>query len=156
MGKRTLASIPITTKIKERFWSHVDVKEPDKCWLWQSCLVRDYGQFQLAGRGRFAHRVAYWLWYEDPGDMFVCHSCDTPLCVNPRHLFLGTVKDNNADSARKGRRPAKLSPSKVVAIRSECVPGSKDAGYSALARKYNCNPGAIWQAVNRTRWEHVE
>jgi hypothetical protein len=38
-----------------------------------------------------------------PDDMGICHRCDTPPCVNPDHLFLGTQKDNMADCAAKGR-----------------------------------------------------
>jgi hypothetical protein len=35
--------------------------------------------------------------------IFVLHRCDTPACVNPDHLFLGTAKDNALDREAKGR-----------------------------------------------------
>jgi hypothetical protein len=38
-----------------------------------------------------------------PGKLHVCHSCDHPWCMNPRHFWLGTPKQNAADRERKGR-----------------------------------------------------
>lgn len=52
------------------------------------------------------HRVAYQLYYNDnitPDDV-ICHKCDNPKCINPKHLFKGTHKDNQEDKCRKGRQ----------------------------------------------------
>lgn len=87
----------------ERFIRKVEFTE--SCWLWTKCKSsKDYGVLSVNGKGRYAHRVSYELFKgEIPADMVVCHSCDTPSCVNPDHLFLGTMRDNAIDKLIKGR-----------------------------------------------------
>lgn len=69
------------------------------CWIWLGAGVR-YGLV----RGDRAHRLS-WKAFKGPipENMHVLHKCDTPLCVNPDHLFLGTHQDNMLDKERKGR-----------------------------------------------------
>lgn len=87
------------------FWAKV--KQVGGCLEWQSSLDDNgYGRVRVPhSRAHFrAHRVAYYMVYEeDPAEMFVCHSCDNPKCVNPEHLFLGTALQNNQDKMAKGR-----------------------------------------------------
>lgn len=90
----------------EWFWSRVDRGLPDSCWLWSGYVRRDgYGQVTHNNRRSGAHRWAFELATHQmiPAGMMVCHSCDTPLCCNPDHLFLGTALDNQRDSSAKGR-----------------------------------------------------
>jgi len=89
---------------KLRFWAKV--RKTDGCWLWTASTLGDYGCLAINRKNRGAHRISYELHYGPiPKGMFVCHRCDTPRCVRPEHLFLGTPKDNSLDMTRKGRAP---------------------------------------------------
>jgi len=87
----------------DRFTLYLEEGGSDECWLWTGAKTPlGYGVFSR--HNRYAHRIAYERAYGSiPDDMGVCHHCDTPSCVNPRHLFPGTHKDNTWDSLRKHR-----------------------------------------------------
>jgi hypothetical protein len=76
------------------------------CWLWERATTRGgYGNVWVNGRIYRAHRASYeaFVGAIAPG-LSVCHKCDTPACVNPDHLFLGSNEDNARDKVRKGRQ----------------------------------------------------
>lgn len=86
----------------ERFWSKVD--KTGECWLWTAALTRGYGQLTYQKRHTAAHRFSWEIEHGTiPAGMIVCHRCDTPACVRPSHLFLGTHADNVRDKITKGR-----------------------------------------------------
>jgi hypothetical protein len=101
--------------IADRFWSKVD-KAPSSngCWLWTATKDRRlYGRFWNDGNRFGAHRTAWELTRGPiPPGLYVLHHCDTPPCVNPEHLFIGTQTDNMRDMAAKGRAspiPARIA-----------------------------------------------
>lgn len=75
------------------------------CWLWQGKVNRSgYGVAKEQGVTRAAHRVMYAALFGDfDRSMKLCHHCDTPICINPFHVFLGTQRDNMLDMHAKGR-----------------------------------------------------
>ncbi len=87
------------------FWSR-GIPEPNTgCLLWMwSADEHGYGRLRYDAKFTKASRLA-WIFVHGPipDGLWVCHRCDTPLCFNPDHLFLGTPRENNWDARAKGR-----------------------------------------------------
>ncbi|CAM3839550.1 HNH endonuclease signature motif containing protein [Castellaniella denitrificans] len=89
--------------IAERLMRGVEAIPFSGCWIWTGALTRDgYGRIFVNGKARRAHRVAFEVFKGIPAND-VCHTCDTPSCINPAHLFDGTHSDNMRDREGKGR-----------------------------------------------------
>lgn len=102
-----------------KFWGHVLIANDDECWKWVGTINKcGYGHIYFNGVLEKAHRVSWKLTRgEIENNLFVCHSCDNPFCVNPNHLFLGSQKDNMRDMAKKGRGARQRSGAKHPAAK---------------------------------------
>lgn len=152
--------------VESRFWPKVmKPMQWDACWPWTGAKRDDrqgYGNFKIRSYAAArAHRVSYALYYgQSPGAMLVCHKCDNPVCVNPSHLFLGTVQDNSDDMVRKGRSPRrdqkgeKNAASKLTAEDVEKVRQLIEAGHTniAIAARYGVTHSMISRIRRGRAW----
>ena len=134
---------------EERFWKYVDKKGKNECWEWlRSKTFGGYGRIQICGKAKLTSRFSYELHFgKIPKDLFVLHRCDNPSCCNPKHLFLGTAKDNMIDKMNKGRcfngmlGKFKLSKSKIEKIKKMYKTG--EYTQKELGEKFKINQGTI-------------
>lgn len=136
------------TNIIERFMSHVMPEPNTGCWLWISYgNPKGYGHFYVNNKTHRAHRFSYSLFVGNiPDGIQVLHKCDTPSCVNPDHLFLGTNHKNMIDKVLKGRHPSKLTQSQVDEIRT--LSGTN----TSIAKKYGVDRTLITRIKDGTIW----
>ena len=97
-----------TLTVKNRFYARVLLPNEDGCMLWTGTNDgRGYGRFRAVPRSKVmirAHRYSYIMHYGSiKKGGCVMHSCGNPACVAPKHLSLGTERDNNLDRHAKGR-----------------------------------------------------
>jgi hypothetical protein len=157
--------------LADRFWPKVRKGDDNECWTWTGAKSgrpdsrgRSYSQISSGGdkpRLLLVHRVAWELAHGAiPEGMHVCHKCDNPSCVNARHLFLGTQRDNIIDAARKGhmRGPrlrgervntAKLTRADVRVIRAEAARG---VFQTTLAKRFGVSSHNVSIIVRGLTW----
>jgi DNA polymerase I-like protein with 3'-5' exonuclease and polymerase domains len=122
--KKSELLLVVSDAIVAKFYRGFKQTSPQDCWLWQ-------GKVRTVRVGDEAWKVSRLAWAiannADPGDLKVCHDCDEPFCVNPRHLWLGTQTDNMLDMYAKGRgvpRSAALTELDLQFIKQELADGT--------------------------------
>lgn len=150
---------------EQRFWAYVTKRRgPGACWEWTGMTsTAGYGFLHVRpGERVMAHRFSYELHIGPiPVGKLVLHRCDNPPCVNPRHLFCGTQKENIADMFAKGRgkpgdmtgvhnHQARITENDVRAIRV-----SGDRAWQA-AERYGVSISLIHAIRQRRLWPHIE
>lgn len=143
---------PLVERFNEKF------RVTPGCWIWTASLGnKGYGHFWDGKKPTPAHRASYQIHFGEIVDgLFVLHRCDNRLCVNPDHLFLGTVQDNTADMVEKDRQAkgsrvgaSKLTEGQIDAIRSDRRSQRK------IGAEYGVSHTTIGQIKNNQLWRHV-
>ena len=137
------------------------------CWEWQRAKNNSgYGTLTVAGRTRYAHRLAFELGVGPiPDGQDVMHRCDNPACINPEHLATGTRADNMRDCSQKGRAKipsprmvgetngsAKLTSADVRAIRNRVASGHTQA---LVAAAFGISQTQVSNIVRGRAWPEV-
>lgn len=153
---------PKRIPIEIRFWEYV--RKTRGCWKWVGAKrSKGYGAIGESGRGggtRLAHRVSWTIHYGPiPNGMSVLHKCDNPECTNPKHLFLGTIKDNATDMKNKGRSThgekhpnARLTEAQVIRIREL---SKTNMLQSEIAKVVGTTRKNVSQIATGHRWKRV-
>lgn len=149
---------------QKRFWKKVQKGKPNECWEWKGAFKLVYGIVVVVLSDQRvelrAHRISYFLTHGDfDRRLCVCHECDNPKCVNPKHLFLGTSPENTYDRNRKQRDARgetsgthKLTEKQVQEIRRLYSTGRMSG--PEIGKRYGLHRTNAWYLVNRT-WKHL-
>lgn len=145
-----------------RFWPQVDQGKPGECWLWKGSLANrrlkenaTYGVFSADALGgtMHAHRAAWILTHGPiPDGLLIRHKCNRPLCVNPRHLCLGTQADNTGDMVAADRQYKKYTDRVIREVRRLRARG---VGRSEVARRFGMHPVYVSEITGRKVRKHV-
>jgi predicted DNA-binding protein YlxM (UPF0122 family) len=150
-----------TEEIKKRIESHIVSKE--------DCWITDY-KIDTNGRPRISlnskqfilARVVYEVYKEDfSKNLFVCHTCDNPLCINPEHLYLGDNTEKALNQTRRNKQAkgsgissSKLNEAQVAEIKELLI--EEKLSLREIAEKFNVSATAIHFIKHGKSWTHVE
>lgn len=137
----------------ERFHKKYEIQE-NGCWIWTEGTRPNskgvlYPRHFANGKSIGAHRFAYQITHgEIPKGAYICHKCDTPLCVNPEHLFAGTHKDNMADMVAKqrsykGKGENKKGLAKLTDFQANAIRETKNLSQSQIAKIFGVSQTTI-------------
>lgn len=148
----------------ETFMAKV-VKRENGCWIYTGTPGSSgYGNVKVNGKQYRAARLSWELHKGDPGNAQVNHHCDTPLCVNPDHLELGSQQENIDAMMERGRhknggKGEKCNFAKLTTEQARYIKGmkGKKTAYELLAEFPNVQltPSAIWSIWARRTWKHL-
>lgn len=148
-------------KIKERILRNIEIF-PSGCWIWKSFKSKSgYAEITWKGEKKRTNRISFEVFKDKiPTGMYVCHTCDNPLCVNPDHLYIGTHQDNIDDKLKKGRQSkgkeigrSKLDEEKVNEIRR--IAEKEEFSHERIGEIFGVSQSCISRIVKRLTWKHI-
>jgi len=151
----------LKSSLRDRFEARITRLGADECWPFSGARTGNNGYLQIArenGSRVYAHRLA-WEFVNGPvpDGLRILHRCDNPVCVNPKHLWLGTQRENVEDSIHKGRFNAfgrqRLDAAKVREIRRL---GARGLRHKDIAARFGVKRHTISGILSGQTWQHLD
>lgn len=149
------------SEIKSRIETHIISKED--CWITDYGINQNGRQYITVNKKTLGLlRVVYDLYKgEVAKDLFVCHSCNNNLCINPDHLFLGNKVENGRNQKRRNKYvkgsqviTAKLTEQQVASIKD--LLGESKLTFAEIAKMFSVKPETISCISQGRTWRHVD
>lgn len=154
--------------LADMFWALIQQGAIDECWPWLGATNgAGYGIVRMLGAKFYAHRQAY---TEARGPiaagMVIRHSCDNPICCNPAHLDVGTMRDNTQDAVTRGKmhgrnctrgsahHRSRLTEQQVSEMRRKYDINIRGDA-SKAAREFNISHSTADRVLRGTSWSHI-
>jgi len=143
------------------FWDRVQMQTEVKengCHIFSGAKDEfGYGRISKDGILVRVHRAVYERDHGPIGRyLFVCHKCDTPACINPSHLFLGTHADNMADKAAKGRSRTRFQKLRTEDVRQIKQMLSMGVSAAKISRLFDVSQPSISHIKTGKNWKHLD
>lgn len=117
-----------------------------------------YGQISSKHtKESLAHRASYEANFgKIPIGVYVCHTCDNPKCINPKHLFLGTPLENMIDRNNKKRQAngTKMGRSNLCDADILYIRKSKEF-LRVLSKRFGISMSMVSRIKLRKSWVHI-
>lgn len=139
-----------------RFEQKVQYCPTSGCWLWEGAAnPKGYGMFRFSGGPSLAHRAAYRIFRNEiPPTALVLHRCDTPACVNPDHLFVGTAAQNTGDMINKGRMGTRLTQRAAIGLLLRHLSGETINCFD-VGQEIGVSNVTVWKIITGRAWKHL-
>jgi len=152
-----------TKSLEDRFWEKVQKLDDDSCWPWLGATnQKGYGSVWIrelctrVSSNRASFFLSHGFW-----PTVARHTCDNPICCNPRHIIDGSVMDNIQDRTDRGRHfqpkgelnnMSRLNEHDVHLIRQLVCFGQSQA---SVSRQFGVSRTTICDIVHRRTWSHL-
>lgn len=141
------------------FWNKV--RKSDSCWEWIGQLNHaGYGMFRKGNKLARAHRISFSMSNQLSDSDIILHSCNNRKCVNPKHLRIGSQKENFHDSILAGTAPicenngqSKLTKEEVSKIKEMYIP--RKFGCVKISRFFNISRRQVSRILSGEAWRFV-
>lgn len=156
--RRTQSNASWDERLTEDKWTVTPGPLETDCWIWGRTLNSDgYATIKYHQKAYKVYRVMWERLHgrRIPEGKSALHRCDTPSCINPHHIFIGTQEDNIRDMVSKGRQraPRGLTDDQVRQVRAMVRGGMRQ---SEVMRVMGLDSSIVSRIVNRKIYRNVE